>query len=193
MNPPHYPSRVAIRLGLSYDDEASPTPIGAFPVSVEVLPIFFAAPVFTEACWIESPDQGLNPSLLHWKHQVLATGPPGKSVHWGPLFGRRGFRLNGQSSLVKAMCTSGGRASQAEETASAEAPGWTRNTAHVATGQRGAPWPRRKGRERLWVRGAGRGGCVGGRDVRSFCEELSWGCDLCSEGWSCLFAGSERG
>ena len=86
-----------------------------------------------------------------------------KTGHWttrearplGPLFGRRGFRLDGQSSLVKATCTSGGRASQAEETASAKAPGWIRNTARVATGQRGAPGPRREGRERLWVRGAG--------------------------------------
>ena len=25
------------------------------------------------------PDQGLNPSLLHWKHSVLTTGPPRKS------------------------------------------------------------------------------------------------------------------
>ena len=35
---------------------------------MEVL-IFLAALVFTEACWIEFPDQGLNPSLLRWKRQ----------------------------------------------------------------------------------------------------------------------------
>lgn len=150
-----------------------------------------AALVFTEACWIEFPDQGLNPSLLRWMRQDWPLDHQG-SPSTGPLFGRRGFRLDGQSSLVKATCTSGGRASQAEETASAKAPGWIRNTARVATGQRGGPWPRGKGRERLWVRGAGRGGRVGGRDVRSFCEELSWGCDGCSEGRSCLLAGSER-
>ena len=28
----------------------------------------------------EFPDQGLNLCLLHWKHRVLSTGPPGKSL-----------------------------------------------------------------------------------------------------------------
>ena len=27
------------------------------------------------------PDQGLNQCPLHWEHEVLATGPPGKSLH----------------------------------------------------------------------------------------------------------------
>ena len=31
------------------------------------------------ACRIQFPDQGLNPSSLHWEHGFLATGPPGKS------------------------------------------------------------------------------------------------------------------
>ena len=31
------------------------------------------------ACRILSPDQGLNPDPLHWEHEVLATGPTGKS------------------------------------------------------------------------------------------------------------------
>ena len=31
------------------------------------------------ACGILSLDQGLNPGPLHWEHEVLATGPPGKS------------------------------------------------------------------------------------------------------------------
>ena len=31
------------------------------------------------ACGIQFPDKGLNMDLLHWKHGVLATEPPGKS------------------------------------------------------------------------------------------------------------------
>ena len=31
-------------------------------------------------CGILVPNQGSNPHLLHWKHGVLATGPPGKSL-----------------------------------------------------------------------------------------------------------------
>ena len=64
---------------------------GPFPVSTEAL-IVFPAPVFTAACWIKFPDQGLSPSLLHWEHQVLATGPR-EVPPLGSLFGRRGFRL----------------------------------------------------------------------------------------------------
>ena len=30
--------------------------------------------------WDLVPDQGLNPSPLHWKREVLATGPPGRSL-----------------------------------------------------------------------------------------------------------------
>ena len=32
------------------------------------------------ACGLQTPDQESNPGPLHWKHQVLATGPPGKSL-----------------------------------------------------------------------------------------------------------------
>ena len=35
--------------------------------------------VLVMACGIQFPDQGLNPGFLHWKHKILATGPPGKS------------------------------------------------------------------------------------------------------------------
>ena len=31
-------------------------------------------------CGIQFPDQGSNPSLLHWESGVLATAPPGKSL-----------------------------------------------------------------------------------------------------------------
>ena len=31
-------------------------------------------------CGIYLPDQGSNPGPLHWEHEVLATGPPGKSL-----------------------------------------------------------------------------------------------------------------
>ena len=27
-------------------------------------------------------DQGLNPCFLHWKHRVLTSGPPGKSLKY---------------------------------------------------------------------------------------------------------------
>ena len=36
--------------------------------------------VLVAACGIQFPDQGLNPSPLHWELGVLATGPPGKSL-----------------------------------------------------------------------------------------------------------------
>ena len=29
------------------------------------------------------PNQGSNPSPLHWKHGVLTIGPPGKSLNFG--------------------------------------------------------------------------------------------------------------
>ena len=29
---------------------------------------------------LKLPDQGFNPSPLHWKHRVLTAGPPGKSL-----------------------------------------------------------------------------------------------------------------
>lgn len=41
---------------------------------------FFHFWQFHVACWILVPQQGLNPSPLHWKHQALITGPPGKSL-----------------------------------------------------------------------------------------------------------------
>ena len=41
--------------------------------------------VLVAACGIQFPDQGLNPSPLHWELGVLATGPPGKSQN-GCLF-----------------------------------------------------------------------------------------------------------
>lgn len=42
--------------------------------------IFFAGCELLAAAWgIWFPNQGLNPSLLHWELGVLATGPPGKS------------------------------------------------------------------------------------------------------------------
>ena len=40
--------------------------------------------LLVEACGIKFPDQGLNPSPLHWELSVLATGPPGKVL--GGLF-----------------------------------------------------------------------------------------------------------
>ena len=40
--------------------------------------------LLVEACGIRFPDQGLNPSPLHWELSVLATGPPGKFL--GGLF-----------------------------------------------------------------------------------------------------------
>ena len=33
------------------------------------------------ACGVQFPDQGLNLGLLHLEHGVLATGPPGRSLH----------------------------------------------------------------------------------------------------------------
>ena len=40
---------------------------------------FFPAPPY--GMWdLSSPNQGSNPSLMHWKHGVLTTGPPGKSL-----------------------------------------------------------------------------------------------------------------
>ena len=36
--------------------------------------------VLVAAHGIQFPDQGLNPSPLHWELGVLATGPPGKSL-----------------------------------------------------------------------------------------------------------------
>lgn len=41
---------------------------------------FFHFWQFHMACWILVPQQGLNPSPLHWKHRALITGPPGKSL-----------------------------------------------------------------------------------------------------------------
>ena len=38
--------------------------------------------VLRVACAIHFPDQGSNPGPLHWKHRVLATGSPGKSLHF---------------------------------------------------------------------------------------------------------------
>ena len=36
-------------------------------------------PYLQYACGIEFPDQGSNPSPLHWECGVLPSGPPGKS------------------------------------------------------------------------------------------------------------------
>ena len=38
--------------------------------------------VLAAACGIQFPDQRSNPGPLHWKHGVLATGPPGKSLNY---------------------------------------------------------------------------------------------------------------
>ena len=40
-----------------------------------------AGKLLVAACGIYFPDQGWNPGPLHWKCRVLATGPPGKSLH----------------------------------------------------------------------------------------------------------------
>ena len=40
-----------------------------------------ACELLVAACGIQLPDQGSNPSLVHWEHGVPATGPPGKSLH----------------------------------------------------------------------------------------------------------------
>ena len=48
--------------------------------------------VLVEACG-EFPDQGSNPSHLHWELRVLATGPPGKSLgsfSWAASMGGTG-------------------------------------------------------------------------------------------------------
>ena len=42
--------------------------------------LFWLLWILVEARGIEFPLQGLNLGFLHWKHQVLATGPPGKSL-----------------------------------------------------------------------------------------------------------------
>ena len=41
--------------------------------------IWFVLFVLIAACWIYSPDQGLNPGPLHWERGAPAPGPPGKS------------------------------------------------------------------------------------------------------------------
>ena len=41
---------------------------------------FFNLLAMPRAMWdLSSPDQGWNLSPLHWKHEVLTTGPPGKA------------------------------------------------------------------------------------------------------------------
>ena len=47
------------------------------------------APQLRHGCGIQFPDQGRNPSLLHWECGVLTTAPPGKSQ-------ASSFRLGGQ-------------------------------------------------------------------------------------------------
>ena len=47
-----------------------------------------ACELLVEMCKIQFPDQGLNPGPLYWKHGVLDTGPPGKSLtncHFGQV------------------------------------------------------------------------------------------------------------
>ena len=44
------------------------------------LGFFFFFFFFVWACGIYFPDQGSNPGPLHWKHGVLITGPPEKSL-----------------------------------------------------------------------------------------------------------------
>ena len=42
--------------------------------------------IFVVACGIWFPDQGSNPSPLHWEHRVLAPGPPRKSLEYSLSF-----------------------------------------------------------------------------------------------------------
>ena len=45
------------------------------------------------ACGIQFPDQGSNLAPLHWKHGVLATGPPEKSLYMTLEIHAHTFRL----------------------------------------------------------------------------------------------------
>ena len=47
-------------------------------------PLIAACELLVAVCGIWFPGQGSNPGPLHWECRVLATGPPGKSLH-GPL------------------------------------------------------------------------------------------------------------
>ena len=40
----------------------------------------FYLPATPSGMWGQFPDQESNLHLLHWKHRVLTTGPPGKTV-----------------------------------------------------------------------------------------------------------------
>ena len=46
--------------------------------------LFFSRGMRTLSCGMHagssSPNQGSNPGPLHWEHEVLPTGPPGKSL-----------------------------------------------------------------------------------------------------------------
>ena len=42
----------------------------------------WACKLLVAACGIYLPDWGSNLGPLHWEHEVLATGPPGKSLDW---------------------------------------------------------------------------------------------------------------
>ena len=45
----------------------------------QVRSLVVACKLLVVVCRIYLPDQGSNPGPLHWEHEVLATGPPGKS------------------------------------------------------------------------------------------------------------------
>lgn len=37
-------------------------------------------------CAVYFPDQGSNSGLLHWELKVLASGPPGRDLHFKDIF-----------------------------------------------------------------------------------------------------------
>jgi len=45
--------------------------------------------VLVVSCGVQFPDQGLNPGPLHEECGILATGPPGKSLHFKICIHRR--------------------------------------------------------------------------------------------------------
>ena len=44
--------------------------------------LFGCTGIFIAVCGISFPVQGSNTGIPHWEHGVLATGPPGKTLHF---------------------------------------------------------------------------------------------------------------